>query len=402
LFDIDIAGMCEIEGGKPSYRLAFEPVANVFDEYRRHEPVPLAEGEERSRAIDLGDAPKRPTWCRVRLCYSHDAPRGVWLTVVDDGPGFANEKDIYTLFGSTAKRRDPRVAGRFNMGEKQLIAVARKAIVCSGRVSVSFERGERSIQHHRIPYGETTVSALMPWSTIDMDTTRTWLKLLRAPTGLRYFIDDEEYGNNHSDLRVEVLLPTIDLVDGVLKERKRRTFVEVFTPAPDTKPMLYELGIPICELSDFGFPKSLDVQQKIPLPTSRDQVTTAYLYRLIGSVLQEAAADGHSLLSDAEEGAPFIKGALEWVHDARALAATVNDIYGEAAVRVSGDSTANARAVASGAPLISGREFGPETRRRMGEFSILRTARDVYGDPAPPAVRTAMGTNVCPACRRPY
>lgn len=34
MFDIDVNGLVELEGGKPPHRLALEPIANVFDEYR--------------------------------------------------------------------------------------------------------------------------------------------------------------------------------------------------------------------------------------------------------------------------------------------------------------------------------------------------------------------------------
>ena len=56
--------------------------------------------------------------------------------------------------------------------------------------------------------------------------------------------------------------------------------------------MLYYLGIPVCSLADVGFPVSLDVGQKVPVPLSRDMVDTPYLYRLIGTVLEQAGLDG--------------------------------------------------------------------------------------------------------------
>src|SRR5438132_9807071 len=101
MFEVDVAGLAELEGGKPPYRLAFEPIANVFDEFRGYE-----EGR------------KRPSYCAVTLVHSAN-PRGVLLTVADDGPGFSNERDIWTLFASTGKRSAAGVSGRFNVGEKQ-------------------------------------------------------------------------------------------------------------------------------------------------------------------------------------------------------------------------------------------------------------------------------------------
>jgi hypothetical protein len=87
MFEVDVKGLFELEGGRPPQRLVYEPISNVFDEYRGY-------GDE-SR--------KKPSFCSVTLEHSSN-PRGVWLTVADDGPGFKDEKDIWTFFGSTGKR----------------------------------------------------------------------------------------------------------------------------------------------------------------------------------------------------------------------------------------------------------------------------------------------------------
>jgi hypothetical protein len=144
-------------------------------------------------------------------------------------------------------------------------------------------------------------------------------------------------------------------------------------------PTLYELGIPVCDLAEVGFPCSLDVEQKVPVPLSRDSVSPSYLFRLIGSVLEQAAMDDIRLLTNEEEGAPFIRGALDWVKNPDALTMTVTGVYGENAVRRSSDPVANAKAVANGASLVSGRSFSDKTRRRMEEFSVLPTAKEVFG-----------------------
>ena len=52
MFDVDLAGFVELEGGKPPYRLSLEPVANVFDEFR---------GYVHDR--------KRPSYCAVTLAH---------------------------------------------------------------------------------------------------------------------------------------------------------------------------------------------------------------------------------------------------------------------------------------------------------------------------------------------
>lgn len=376
MFEIDVAGLAELEGGKPAHRLAFEPVANVFDEFR---------GYDESR--------RRPTYCAVTLRHSSN-PRGVWLTVADDGAGFANERDIWTLFGTTGKRGNAAVSGRFNAGDKQLIALAREATVRTNCITVSFKDGQRHVTRHRTPIvSGTIIEALMPWSLADLDTVRQQLLAIRAPAGLAYSVDGTSAVQPSAKCSVRVSLPTVMLVDGVLRQLTRKTSVDVLQS--DT-PMLYELGMPVCEISDVGFPWSLDIGQKVPVPMSRDSVSPAYLFRAIGAVAEQAAMDGVKLLTEEQQGAGFVKQALDHIREPEALRATVQSLYGENAVRQSSDPIANAQATASGSAIVSGKWFTPETRARMESSHVLPTAKEKFGGSesiAPPNMEMR-----CPSC----
>ena len=62
----------------------------------------------------------------------------VEVTVKDDSPeGFRNITHAYTLFADTYKRRDPTKRGRFNLGEKQVIAICKRAIVMTTKGEIS-------------------------------------------------------------------------------------------------------------------------------------------------------------------------------------------------------------------------------------------------------------------------
>jgi hypothetical protein len=379
MFEVDLAGLVELEGGKPPHRLAFEPVANVFDEYRGY------------------DAERRkPSYCAVKLEHQSN-PRGVLLTVADDGAGFSKESDIYTLFGTTAKRSAVGVAGRFNMGDKQLIAVARSATVQTNNLTVIFQDGKRNVTRHReAKFQGTIVSALMPWSLKDMGEVREQLASLLPPEGLTYTVDGVQSCPPAVKCAVKVSLPTVKLTDGVMSSTILKCAVRVIKT---NHPTLFELGVPVCDLTDLGFPWNLDVMQKVPVPPSRDVVSQTYLYRLIGSVLEQAAMDGIQLLTEEEQGGGFIKGALDWVRDARALKVVATHLFGDNAVRVSSDPVANAQAAAAGAPLISGRIFSEDTRRRIESANVLPTSKTVYGGvESLPRSQGGMKGEKCPKC----
>ncbi len=394
MFEVDLAGLRELEGGREPWRFAFEPLANVFDEAR---------GYVEGRA--------RPTWCAITIEWQSN-PRGVLLRIEDDGAGFDNPADIYTLFGTTAKRSEPGVAGRFNAGEKQLIAAARCATVVtvperSAGTTVTFpiDGDERTIVHHRVPPRPrgTMVEALMPWSKAEAEAVRQALMMVLPPRGLRLTVDGVEVSGLTVEATVRVTLPTVALIEGVLRGTERKTLVDVFNPLMG-EPWLYELGIPVCSLVESEFRHSLNVLQKVPVPMSRDSVTPAYLHRLIGTVIEAAALDGKMLLGAEDDGAAHLKRSLDYVKRPEALRATVHAVYGEQAVRSSSDAMSNAVAAAQGRPVVSGRQFGTETRKRLEQDGLLPTAHAVYGDRASstPSTDSPVGEVRCPHCHESF
>jgi hypothetical protein len=389
MFEIDTKGLAELEGGRPAYRLALEPVSNVFDEYRGY-----------------GDGTRRkPSYCAVTLERSQN-PRGVWLTVVDDGPGFSNEKDIYTLYGSTPKRSCTSVGGRFNIGEKQLIASAVESKVVTWidgvRTEVSFHDGKRHT--HRTKYLEpsesgTTVQSLMRWTAADLQTVREQLLRIIPPDGLLYSIDGNKIEQPRPIYCATVTLPTVKLDEGLLRATTGKTQVNVHPPLKLMEPWLYELGVPVCNIAEIGFPYSLDVQQKIPVPSSRDMVETSYLYKLIGLVLEQAALDGKKLLTEEDQKSGFVKDALDYVSQPEALDVIVKSLYGEDVVRQSNDPIANAKAAAAGSIVIPGRWFGQKTRDRLEVNNIMPTSYEKFGgSEKPPQGPGSENKQVCPTC----
>ena len=383
MFDVDLKGMRELFGGTDARRLAAEPVANVFDEYRGYD-----------------DSQDRPTRCDVTIDPVPNS-KSATFRVADDGGGFRNPDDIWTFFGSTGKRSCATVSGRFNSGDKQLLAVARSATVRSNDVTVAFADGQRSVTRHRTDKVEgVVIEAGMPWTREEIRETVDHLRMVSPPEGLTYTVNGEEVQPAKSRLSVTVKLPTVLLAGELLKRTVRRTVVTV---SESDEPMLYELGIPVCSLSDVGFPVSLDVGQKVPVPLSRDMVDTPYLYRLIGTVLEQAGLDGVSLLSEEQQGAGFVKDAMEWVREPEAIKQVVADIYGDNVYRQSSDSVANAQAAASGATIIPGRTFTADTRRRLDSSGAMQTTSRVF----PGAAESAVGMDgddgeKCKRCGRPF
>lgn len=383
MFAVSVDGLRELEGGRAPWRLAAEPVVNAFDEFRRREPD------------------RRPRRCVVNLSKS-TKPRGVLLTVEDDGPGFDRIEDVWTLFGSTEKRDNPDVSGRFNFGEKQLIATAIESTVASNEYLVEFASGKRTVRRVGERRAGVLVSAVLPWLVADIEATIERLQSMRPPEGLEFVVNGTRVEALPAKARVTVTLPTVRMVDGVLRDSTRRCVVDVLQPSASGG-LLMELGVPVAELTEIGFPWTLDVGQKIPLPTSRDAVSPAYLHRLIGVVIEAAAMDGVRLLGEEQQGAGFLKDSLDWVREPEALAVAVAHVYGDSAVRVSSDPLANAEAVAAGCTLVSGRHFTTETRIRLDKVRAMPVSSMKFG--GTPAARERLEDErrrgVCDRCGKP-
>ena len=101
---VDTDGFKYSIGDIPLWRNTVELITNVFDEYR---------GYDQSRT--------KPSNMLVQTNHY----RGfLYLSVEDNGNGFDDIADAYTLFSASKKRNVATVSGRFNVGEKQLLVLA--------------------------------------------------------------------------------------------------------------------------------------------------------------------------------------------------------------------------------------------------------------------------------------
>ena len=121
-FEISAIGMKMLHEGRPLWQLVKELIANCFDE-----------------EISL---------CSVSI---NTVGKGIIEVIVeDDGQGFIDIEDSWTLMKPTSKRSNPNVRGRFNIGEKELISVSRNAIIETVGKSVIFDlKGGRKVKNNK-------------------------------------------------------------------------------------------------------------------------------------------------------------------------------------------------------------------------------------------------------------
>ena len=353
-FDVDKAGLAKLLAGRPKAFLLFELLQNAWDE----ECV-----------------------TRVDVCVKSIAgTRNVTISVVDDAPdGFADLRDAYTLFAESRKKGNAAKRGRFNLGEKLVLALSKSALIESTRGSVHFtEEGIRRNSRQARAKG-SMFQATVPMTKAEKDEMLEAVRRLIVPTGIVTTIDGVPLPERTPLTTFDVVLPTVVADnEGVLRKTTRKTQVRTYEPMLGETPTLFEMGIPVVETGDRFH---VDVSQKVPLNMDRDNVTPAYLRAVRVAVLNAA----HEILSAKDSSETWVREACG---DERASVAAVRTAvtlrFGDNAVRFDpSDPEANKRSQAEGRPVVYGGNLTPAEWANVNRAGVLPTAGKVTPSPKP-------------------
>ena len=356
-FAVSESGMRELNSSREPWDLVKELIQNAWDE------VPLA------------------TECRVIVKPQPDGSTTL-VTVEDDGPGFSDIADAYTLMGHTKKRLNPTQRGRFNIGEKDVISVAIKAVIETAHKTVTFPPdGSRTVADNSRRQG-TLVSVLMPWNPDQSRELVDRLQRFRCTNKCRLFVNDREVPPRPAAEIRSISLPTVkqDGPNQPMRTQPRTTEIHLIEPpAGSSEQWLYEMGIPVLTID---CPWDVDVMQKIPMSQQRDAASEAYLNRIYAEVLNA----GHQRLEPDEFGAQWVKRAIEHPQvTSPALKATLKGRYGsDRVVFKTLDGDANARADQAGYGVA---DPGGLSKKEIGAFRKHAGVKDsdvVFPTPPPP------------------
>lgn len=194
------------------------------------------------------------------------------LTVEDNGPGFSNLTDAWTLFAPSEKKGDPTKAGRFNLGEKMVLSFAYQAAIRTTSGTVEFDDTGRHHYPRRKRNHGTAFTAELACTAERYDQLIEYLHKILVRPGLVLTVNGDRVESRVPIQQWQETMPT-EIGDD-LRKTKRQTAIQIFEPADGEAAMLYELGIPVVETDDKWH---VNVMQKVPLNVDRDNVTPAYL-----------------------------------------------------------------------------------------------------------------------------
>ena len=354
-FEIDRKGLAKLVERRGKIALVHELIANALD----------AEGTTRVEVV---------------LEPEEGVPHAT-IVVRDDSPkGFIDISHAWTVFAESSRKSYPTLRGRFDLGEKLVLALCTEASIISTKAAVMFDSRGRSSMRARRPQG-TEFMGIARITRAELAEIKTGLRKLIPPTGVSILVNGEQLPSRIPLKTVDAKLMTeVCDDDGYLKRSPRKTTIEIYEALPGETAMLYELGIPIVETGDKFH---VNVGQKIPLTMERDNVTPAYL-RDVRTIVVNAM---HAQLDNDDANATFVNEALA---DEQASPDAVKKALDlkfseKRAIRDPSDPEANNNLVAQGYTLINGNQLtkaqwdnvkkhDPENTRPAGQIAPTKKA----------------------------
>lgn len=281
----------------------------------------------------------------------HATARGrAELEVTDDSPeGFKDLTHAFTLFAPSEKVSDETKRGRFNLGEKLVLAICDDAVVQSTTGSFRFDDNGRTTLRSRRSAG-SRFSARIRLTKAEVQEVERLFFTLIPPDGIITTFNGAALPARHPVRTFEVTLPTERADDeGILRRTRRKTQVSLYEPCGDEVPTIYEMGIPVV---DYDGKYHADVAQKVPLTFERNNVTPAYLRELYVAIVNET----YDLLSKEDAAETWVKVAVsdERIED-RAVRDVTTKRFGDRAVAYDpSDPQANAEATLKGYTVVHG------------------------------------------------
>lgn len=212
------------------------------------------------------------------------------LIVADDNPeGFKDLSHAFTLFAESTKKANPEKRGRFNLGEKLVLAVCDEAEISTTCGTVLFDSTGRHSPRRHTDRG-SVFQGLLRASKGDYEAICKAVTTLLPPANITTTFNDKIVAARTPVAEVTIPLATeIADTDGMLRRTVRKTTIKIYDPRDGETPALYEMGIPVVEMPEDDY--HADVSQKVPLNFDRDNVPPSYLQDIRTAVLNATFAD---------------------------------------------------------------------------------------------------------------
>ena len=247
-FEVDKQGLAKILERKGKEFALFELIQNAWDE----------------RGVTM-----------VTVSLEHCGRNKARLVVEDDAPeGFKDLSHAFTLFADSSKKTNPEQRGRFNLGEKLVLAISDEVTILTTKGGIRFDDEGRHSLRSRQPVG-SRIECLLRMTPDECITIETQMRKLIIPEGITTVFNGAPLAPRTAVEQFSATLPTeVAGKDGFLRRANRETTIRLHTVLPGETATLYEMGIPVVETGDKWH---CDIGQKVPLTIDRENVQPAFL-----------------------------------------------------------------------------------------------------------------------------
>jgi len=356
-FDVDKEGLAKLLERKGKEFVLYELIQNAWD--------------TNALAVAVG------------LKASEDLKGYSEIEVVDDHPeGWKDLTHAWTLYAESEKKGNAEKRGRFNLGEKLVLALCKVARIETTTGGVMFDEDGRHTLRTKRDKGSRF------WAQIRMNKEEREAALaavmkLLPPPGVRTYVNGALIENRVPLRKIEATLPTeIADAEGVLKRSSRKTTVDVYNVLPGETASLFEMGIPVVEVGPEGGDKwHYDVQMKVPLNADRDNVTPSYLREIRTLVLNAMFQD----VKKEEAAAPWVRDAAEDEDVSKeAMNHVITERFGEnRVISDPSDQEGTKLAVSKGYTVITPGSLSKEEWSNVRRFQVALPAGQVTPSPRP-------------------
>ena len=177
------------------------------------------------------------------------------------------------MFRTSYKLANPEQRGRFNIGEKLLLAVAERARITSTTGSVIFGPKGRTTGRTKTEAGSVLTARLRMTREEHQEALRL-AETLIPPEGIDTILNGRLLPSRAPLAESERRLSTeVQSEEGGFRWTTRKASVRIYAPLEGETPHLYEMGIPI---DTVDCPWHIEIGQKVPLAIDRGSVRFGY------------------------------------------------------------------------------------------------------------------------------
>lgn len=351
-FDVDRVGLRKMMLGRSAVIPVMELLQNAWD--------------QNTTRVDILVEPVSGRPC-ARVIVKDDDPRG-----------FTDITHAFTLFADSRKRSDPKQRGRFNMGEKLVLAFCDRAEIRTTTGTVLFDKTGRHLYPRRRTSSGSVFDGEIRMTREQITEVLDVLRTTIPPKDVQTFINDQllPWREPMAEWR-DTLLTEVSDAEGVLRRVQRQTVVRAYKVREGEVGTLYELGIPVVETGDKFH---VSVEQKVPLTMDRTNVPQPFLRAVRVGLLNETA---YLLNSKEEATTPWVREGMTRA-EPHAVGRVMDLRFGERRVSYDpSDPEANRIAVARGYTVVSGGSLGAEEWQNVRTAAAIEPAGKVTPSPKP-------------------